>query len=1236
MSKSLLDILEKRVLPKKQEAVTIFFGDDKREPKKVKGEKEEGSGFKKVVSTSLVDKLGEEDDDEDEGSGHLVDKLREEEDDEDEVSGSKKVVSDPVVNKLGEYDEGERDLKAPAVFDMRKSSNIDRAAIFKKLQDRDVFVTKRIKPAPAGSSLTEPNTTTIKKVTRKVLKLQPAPTGKGEEEDEEQQKKVGEDEEDEESANKGEEEQQKKVEEDEEETPVIIKPARSSRKKSLKIAEPLPYIDLTTVTIKHDTVADRLPAPREKYIMRTPTYYMNNRKLSIQKLTELFAPYKQEIESQTEVTCESRSQVIDFDLLTHQKVVRDYLNLFTPYRGLLLYHNLGTGKTCSSIAMAEGMKSDKRIFVLTPASLKMNFFSELKSCGDEMYKKKQFWEFISIEGKPDYLPMLATALSLPSEFIRRQGGAWLMNIKKRSNFTTLTSAQQDQLDDQLNHMIRTKYVDINYNGMNRTRLNALTADGSKNPFDNSVIIIDEGHNFVSRIVNKIKKPDSISYQLYHYIRQATNARVIILSGTPIINYPNEIGILFNLLRGDINTWTLTLTPTTSEKMTTETILQIFNAEKFKTYDHVEYSGNKLTITRNPFGFINVNKGEAAGSRASGPGPSTKKKGGSSRNSKTKKQSNMIGGASTVNPRYDGVKLDETGNISDDQFLSKVISILRKRGIEVNDANIELRRHKALPDEADAFISSFIELDTGVVKNMNLFQRRILGLTSYYRSAQEKLFPSFVTTDGGDDYHIEKVPMSDHQFDIYQRIRHVEATKEKNAKKRKKLGNDDLFTISSTYRIFSRAACNFTFPSDIERPMPIQREGEEVDESDMDAVPKKNRQESDSFVDLEDVEADPEVDASYSGRIARALDAIAEPSAHYLLPASLESLSPKFAKVLENLQNEENIGLHLIYSHFRTIEGIGILRLILLNNGFAEFKLRKVGNDWQLAESSAEDIAKPHFVLYTGTEEDEEKEIIRNVYNGAWDLIPVEIAAQLRERAENNHLGNIIKIFMITSSGAEGINLKNTRFVHVIEPYWHMVRVEQVIGRARRICSHQDLAEELRNVKVFLYVTTFTEEQKTSEKNRELRLRDVSKEDKVSPVTTDETLYEIATIKQRINGQILKAVKESAMDCTLYSSTNKENLVCFGFGQTSSNNFGSFPSFDKDRDTQSELEVKTVTWRARNITVGKGKDAVEYALNEDTMDLYDLASYKLAEQGQGEPTLIGRLQPQGKGYRIIKF
>ena len=40
----------------------------------------------------------------------------------------------------------------------------------------------------------------------------------------------------------------------------------------------------------------------------------------------------------------------------------------------------------------------------------------------------------------------------------------------------------------------------------------------------------------------------------------------------------------------------------------------------------------------------------------------------------------------------------------------------------------------------------------------------------------------------------------------------------------------------------------------------------------------------------------------------------------------------------------------------------------------------------------------------------------------------------------------------------------------MEPYWHRTRIDQVIGRAIRICSHKDLPIEERHVDVFLYLS----------------------------------------------------------------------------------------------------------------------------------------------------------------------
>jgi hypothetical protein len=309
-----------------------------------------------------------------------------------------------------------------------------------------------------------------------------------------------------------------------------------------------------------------------------------------------------------------------------------------------------------------------------------------------------------------------------------------------------------------------------------------------------------------------------------------------------------------------------------------------------------------------------------------------------------------------------------------------------------------------------------------------------------------------------------------------------------------------------------------------------------------------------------------------------------------------------------------------------------MRLILLANGMAEFKIKHEGESWTL-DIAEEDMEKPKFVLYTGTESADVKEIIRNIYNGNWELVPSGIVTELRKISENNMYGEIIKTLMITASGAEGINLRNTRYVHIVEPYWHMVRTEQVVGRARRIGSHVDLPEELRTVKVFLYVSTLSQEQKTDGKNVELRIRDISRIDKKTPVTTDETLYEISSIKQRINNEILRAVKETAVDCNIHSTSNGdkgEDYVCYGSGMVDSNNFSSHPTLDKDSKIKDGLDMKTISWKG----VRKNINGVDYAMNPKNRQLYNLDSFRRAQKMEGDLIYVGKYEIQNGVDKIV--
>ena len=317
-------------------------------------------------------------------------------------------------------------------------------------------------------------------------------------------------------------------------------------------------------------------------------------------------------------------------------------------------------------------------------------------------------------------------------------------------------------------------------------------------------------------------------------------------------------------------------------------------------------------------------------------------------------------------------------------------------------------------------------------------------------------------------------------------------------------------------------------------------------------------------------------------------------------------------MLENIQDPEYQGLHLVYSQFRTAEGIGLFSLTLEKNGFARFRIKKSSiGVWEI-DISEIDEGKPTYALYTGTETSEEKEMIRHIYNGEWDDIPVSIGNVLKSKYHNNNMGEVIKVFMITSSGSEGINLRNTRYVHIMEPYWHPVRLEQVIGRARRICSHKDLPKALQTVEVFVYIMIFSEEQLKSDEAIELKRKDLSKAIPKVPQTSDQYLYEISEIKANLTGQLTDAIKESAFDCYVYA-----NGKCVNFGDPTNDKFSYVPDFsEQQNDTTVQANKKRIEWVGKVVNINE-TDYIYRRVSENVFDLYDKAIY---EKAMEDPTI----------------
>ena len=108
-----------------------------------------------------------------------------------------------------------------------------------------------------------------------------------------------------------------------------------------------------------------------------------------------------------------------FKLLPHQQKNLDYF-LQSKYKGLLLYHKLGSGKTCTAISIANKMLEKqlvKHIYVFTPGSLRANFINEYcKKCGMNKYYIRDNYTFITYNfAVSRYIPNLDNSLVIIDE-----------------------------------------------------------------------------------------------------------------------------------------------------------------------------------------------------------------------------------------------------------------------------------------------------------------------------------------------------------------------------------------------------------------------------------------------------------------------------------------------------------------------------------------------------------------------------------------------------------------------------------------------------------------------------------------------------------------------------------------------------------------------------------------------------------------------------------------------------
>jgi SNF2 family DNA or RNA helicase len=477
----------------------------------------------------------------------------------------------------------------------------------------------------------------------------------------------------------------------------------------------------------------------------------------------------------------------------------------------------------------------------------------------------------------------------------------------------------------------------------------------------------------------------------------------------------------------------------------------------------------------------------------------------------------------------------------------------------------LLRPNIFPKSEAQFNQLFINQSTGEINpaTKNMFQRRILGLVSYYIGATPDYYAS-------QTLHNIEVKMSEYQKDIYKFYEEMEAkSMQKNKGK------------SESYRTYTRQSCNFVFPNippDVlgqQRPRPSkfrisEREAEKLAEGRM-GTKDAHKTEQVTLIKEYMYALNKYIDAydDYLGRLS-----IKDDENNHTLQNDVNIFKTKYqgkyndfftnekikSSVYDAMYNSSPKILHMlfnsltsngplmIYSNYVIMEGLQIIKVYLKYFGFTKYGT-EVGKD------------KFRYMEYSGSIDRDLRETEKTIFN-----------------KEENKYGGTIKIFLLSPAAAEGLNLMSIRQVHILEPYWHEVRITQTIGRGIRQCSHKFLPMNERHVDVFRYKSVY---------------------DNIE--TADQYVENKAKNRDRLITSFLNTIKEAAVDCELNYAHNKlsHSLECFKFNEPSLLGKQIGPAYKQDILDDINMDNGSNALKSATIKIKVVRISAVKKLNEDT-------------------------------------
>jgi hypothetical protein len=696
-----------------------------------------------------------------------------------------------------------------------------------------------------------------------------------------------------------------------------------------------------------------------------------------------------DIEKQANILCKAK-----FELSPHQAFVKNFLSAQTPYKSLLLYHGLGTGKTCSAIGVAEEMRCymkrtglKQQIIVVASPNVQGNFRQQL-------FDERKLTKVTNVANPNEYTWNIESCV----------GNSLIHEINPNS----IRNLSREKLISNINSLINEHYSFVGYIQFANIARAQMGSDADANAevtereirrfFNDRLIIIDEVHNIRLADDSNKKEMQQVAAVLMTIVKHAKGLRLLLLSATPMFNSYKEIIWITNLLNAN-------------DGRSQIQVGDVFETDGSfrKSASKAEESGEEL-LRRKLTGYVSYVRGENPYTFPYRLYPSTFS------------PERALSATTYPKMQMNGVAIDTP---------------IQNINVYVNRAaasSYQMRVYQAVVD---------------------YMRRKSYGF--YTNAGIYREMPSFENMESF-GYTILQRPLEALNI-VYPDADLTHALSIEDADKRAQQYTDQLFQNATGGNGLSRVV---------------------------------------SFDEMENGEP---LKHNYEYKTAAA-------AARVFSQEELPNYSVKMAEITAAVKLSE--GIVLIYSQYID-GGVVPMALALEEMGFTRYCHAMAGRHKHLFKQAA----APQIDAITMKPREEGAAFQPAQYimiTGDKGLSPSNTEDVKYATNADNMDGSKVKVIIISKAGSEGLDFKAIRQVHILEPWFNMNRIEQIIGRGVRNLSHCALPFAKRNVQIYLHATII---------------------DGVEEEPADLYLYRLSERKAMQIGKVTRVLKDSAADCILH-------------------------------------------------------------------------------------------------------